>query len=263
MRKMATFLILLITAVAAPGQFALLHAKAPETAPAFETTPSEERLERFRRGEMFTDGGDLKKGVWGEMDGVIEAPPKIVWRLFVQANEWKSYHFPELADSRAVPEDVAQQAESVKKVEDFYKLLGNQTYDPMRDQKPGTVWINATFQYYDLPWPVSNRWIVLRNSNDETQSAKGVYRCTWEKRAGNVRTMSGEFRLEPFEGNPNRTLMLYRVETDPGASVPRFLMKWGVKKSLPAAMRIIRRESAKLYARPSPLLHIQSKQPPN
>jgi hypothetical protein len=229
----------------------------PESAPASSAPDSIDRLNRLRRGETLTDGGYLKKGVWGEMEGVIEAPPKILWRLFVQANDWKNYRLPELADSRAVSDEVAREAQSFNKVEEFYKLLDGRTFDPMDGQKPNSVWTNYTFQYYDLPWPVSNKWVVLKNVNDETQSSKGIYRCSWEKSAGNVKTLSGDFRLEPFEGNSNRTLMHYRVETDPGASVPKFLMKWGVKNSLPQAMFVIRRESAKLVSRPSPILRTQ------
>lgn len=232
------------------GQFAALPSQG---APESSADPSE----HLRRGDIFTDGGYLKKGVWGEMRGVVEAPPKVVWRLFIQANEWKNYKLPQMIDSRAVSEDVAQKAEALKKVEEFYALVGERTFDPLEKQVNLTSWSNHTFQYYDLPWPVSNKWIVMKNENDETQSEKGVYRSTWVKTAGNVRSLSGEFRLEPFEGDPKRTLLFYRVETDPGSGVPKFLLRWGVKKSLPAAMRVIRRESIRLARKPSPVLKTQ------
>ncbi len=251
MKRTLAFALLLFTSIPLVGQSGLLHAKAPETLPA------EERVELLRRGKIRTDGGYLKKGVWGEMEGVIQAPPKVVWRLFIQANEWRNYKLPQLVDSRAVSEEVAQGSASFKKVEDFYKLLGDRVFDPTQNQKSKTTWASHTFQYYDLPWPVSNKWMVMKNVNDETEGEKGVYRCSWEKTAGNVRTLSGEFRLEPFEGDPKRTLMFYRVETDPGSGVPKFLLKWGVKKSLPAAMRVIRRESVRLANKPSPILKTQ------
>lgn len=215
-----------------------------------------DKLSHLRKGEIFTDGGYLKKGVWGEMEGVIQAPPKVVWRLFIQANEWPKYKLPQMIDSRAVSEEIADSAVGLKKVEDFYKLLGDRTFDATQNQKSGTVWTNQVFQYYDLPWPVSNRWMVLQNKHDETEGSKGLYRCTWRSTAGNVKTLTGEFRLEPFEGDPNKTLMFYRVETDPG-HVPKFLLKWGVKKSLPAAMRVIRRESVRMASKPSPILKTQ------
>lgn len=265
MRKMMIPLVVLFTLSAVFGQFigpfeapevgAVYKAKKAET-PVF-SSPEEEKLYRLRKGETLTDGGYLKKGVWGEMEGVIQAPPKVVWRLFLQANEWNKYRLPQLMDSRAVSEEITQKAVSLKKVEEFYKLLGDQVFDPVKDQKSGTAWTNYSFQYYDLPWPVSNKWMILKNLNDEREGSKSLYVCKWEKVAGNLKILTGEFRLEPFEGDPNKTLMFYRVETDPGSGVPKFLLKWGVKKSLPTAMKVIRRESVRLYGRPSPILKTQ------
>jgi hypothetical protein len=243
-------------AAAPAGAVTKVKKKSAESRPVF-SSPEEERLYRLRRGEIFTDGGYLKKGVWGQMEGVVQAPPKIVWRLFIHANEWTKYKLPQLVDSRALSEEVALGAVPLKKVEDFYKLLGDRIFDATQNQKSKATWNNHTFQYYDLPWPVSNKWMVMRNTNDETEGEKGIYRCQWEKIAGNLRSLKGEFRIEPFAGDSKRTLLFYRVETDPGSGVPRFLLKWGVKKSLPAAMRVIRRESLRLANQPSPILKTQ------
>lgn len=248
--------MILFTAIACFGQFGEARAEKEES-PQTQPETQEERLDALRHGRVFTDGGYLKKGVWGEMEGVVYAPPRVVWRLFAQANEWPRYKLPQLIDCRAVSDEVAQQAVPLKKVEDYYKLVGDQVFDPLVNQKSNSMWTNHTFQYFDLPWPVSNKWIVMKNQNDETEGGKGIFRSSWAKIAGNVRTLSGEIRLSPFEGDPQKTLLFYRVETDPGSGVPKFLLKWGVKKSLPAAMHVIRREAIKLANRPSPILKTQ------
>ncbi|HEX5036728.1 MAG TPA: hypothetical protein VFX30_06185 [bacterium] len=215
-------------------------------ASAFAGPPEKPRDERLRAGEVWTDGGYLKKGVWGEMEGVVEAPPEVVWRLFIQANDWNGYHLPEMIDCRAVDEAILAQAKDTKKVDVFYKAMGDRTVDPVADRAKGSTWRNYTFQFFNLPWPVSDRWYIIENFADETNSAEGVYKTRWESRAGNIRSLTGELHLQPFEGDKSRTLLRYRVDTDPGASIPKFLLKWGVKKSLPAAMRVIRRESIRL-----------------
>ncbi len=69
--------------------------------------------------------------------------------------------------------------------------------------------------------------------------------------------MTGHMTLEIFEGNPNRTLMKYYVEANPGASVPKFLLKWGVKHSLPGALQAIQREAKRVANKPLPLLKTQ------
>lgn len=222
-----------------------------ETVPVFANA-SEERLYRLRHGEVLADGGYLPKGVWGRMEGLIQAPPDVVWRLYLQANDWKRYRLPNLFDSRAVSEEVARFAASTQKVEDFYKVLGDRFFDPEKDRRKGGVWTNHTFQYFDIPWPIANRWFVVRSLNDETKAHEGIYRAEWVKAAGNVRTIEGEILFEPFEGRRNLTRMEYNVKSDPGSSVPKFLVKWGVKKSMPAAIRAIRREAARVSRRPAP-----------
>ena len=56
--------------------------------------------------------------------------------------------------------------------------------------------------------------------------------------------------LQPFEGNPSRTRMVYIADVHPGAWVPRFLMKNVVTKSMPDAIKAIRRAAAKAQGRP-------------
>lgn len=237
---------------------AVYKAKKPAVVerPKFDSA-EEERGYRLRHGEVLTDGGHLKKGVWAVMDGVVEAPPEVVWRLFIHANDWRRYGLPDLIDCRAIDEGILDQVKDKKKVEAVYEALGNRVIDPVASRLSRSKWTNHTFQYFNMPWPVSDKWYIIQNFADETRSAEGIFKTTWENRAGNVRTMKGELALEPFEGSEKRTLLHYRVEVDPGSAIPRFLLKYGVKKSLPAAMRVIRRESIRLRDRPAPLLKTQ------
>lgn len=210
--------------------------------------------DRLQKGEAVAEGGYLAKGVWGKLEGVVEAPPAIVWGLFQQSNQWKRYGLPQLIDSRAISLELAEQSKSLKKVEDVYRAIGSQTYNPLQNQKYHAVWDNYVFQYYNVPWPLSNRWMTLKNTFDETRADQDFYSARWERVSGNIATLIGRMTLEPFEGNNNRTLMKYYVETDPGASVPKFLLKWAVKNSLPGAIQAIRREAQRLVQKPAPLL---------
>jgi hypothetical protein len=251
-----TFFVLFFTVLPPFPADAVYKVKPKAEKPVFGTA-EEERLYRLGKGEILTDGGYLKKGVWGKMEGVIQAQPEVVWKLFLNSNEWKNYRFPNMIDSRAATDAMVKEVGLSEKVEDFYRAIGNQAIDPFAERKKGAVWTNHTFQHYDLPWPVANRWMVVKNTNDETRVAEGVYRSEWAKAAGNVRTLDGSLSLEPFDGDKNRTLLVYQIKSDPGSHVPKFLLKWGVKKTMPAAIRIIRREAAKVV-RPVPLLKIQT-----
>lgn len=261
MKKRLTFIFLFIFCllVTAPSLDAVYKAKreAAEQRPVFANA-EEERLYDLKNGKIFTDGGYLKKGgAWGKMEGVVEAPTQSIWRLFIRANEWKKYRIPNLTDIRAVSEEVANRSKGLKTSDEFYALLGGQVFNDVEGQKIGGVWVNYTFQYYDLPWPVANKWVVLKNINDESRSAEGIYRSEWSKVGGNVNTMNGSASITPFEGNKNHTYFSYSVESDPASHVPKIFIKWGVKKSMPAAMKIIRREAQRAFGRPAPLLKTQ------
>lgn len=208
------------------------------------------RLARLRQGEILSEGGHLdKKGVWGRVEGVIEAPPELVWQIFYQANEWRRYGLPSLADSRSVTEEIAREVGSSQKAGDFYKVLGERVFDPSLVRRKRSTWTSYAFQFYNIPWPLADRWMIVKTDFDETGLGKGVYKAQWTKAAGNVRTVDGTLLLTPFEGN-KRTLVSYDVVTDPGSNVPKFILRWGVKKTMPAAVRAIRNEAKKIQ-RPS------------
>lgn len=183
------------------------------------------------------------------MVAVIPAPPQLVWELFVNSNDWNQYGIPRLTDSRIVSEELAVQ--DLNKVEDFYRALGDQSFLLSSFRRAGERWTHFAFQYYNIIWPVSNRWMVVKTSDDETRSAERIYKANWARAAGNVTTVDGYLLLEPFEGNSRLTRMEYGVKTDPGTHVPRFMVKWGVKKMMPAVINAIRREAAQRMSQPT------------
>lgn len=231
----------------APAGEAVYKVKKKEglKTPVFQSA-EEERFYRLDHGEVLTDGGYLEKGVWGRMEGVIEAPPELVWRLYIQANDWKRYQLPTLIDSRGVSPGVLERVGTSQHVEDFYRVGGGEFVDPTKERRRGAKWLNRTFQYYNVPWPVADRWFILKSENDETRSPEGFYKAEFKKVAGNVRTLDGTITFEVFRGNPKRTLMVYEVKSDPGSFVPKFLVRWGVRKTMPEAIRTIRREAARV-----------------
>lgn len=258
MKKILFSLLCSLSLILSTGAYsgAVYKVKKPEPRPTFQSK-EEARLYDLRRGAILTDGGYERGGVWGKMEGVIQAPSRVVWQLFLETNDWKHYGLPTLADSRAVNEAIVEKVGNSRKVSDFYEVMGEQRINPTIGRKSAGIWHSLTFQYYDLPWPVSNKWMIVKNKNDETRSKEGVYSVEWDKVAGNVKTMSGTLKITPFEGDDRRTLLEYNVLADPGTSVPRFLVRWGVKSTMPAVIQAIRRQAERVYGRPPPLLKIQ------
>ena len=202
------------------------------------------RIEKLEGGKIIAQADFSKRGIWAGMEAVIEAPPEIVWKLFVQANDWKKYH---VHDSRALSPEMMEQAPSADSVEDIYKIIGDQTFDPLSQRLVGKTWEAGTFQYYDLKWPLEDRWVVFTSHHDETDMKKGIYRSAWSKLGGNVRLYEGSLLLEPFEDDHHRTHLQYSVESHLGGFVPKFLVRWAVGKSIPEVIKAIRREAVRVW----------------
>jgi hypothetical protein len=213
--------------------------------------------DRLAHGEIVTNGDyQPKGGVWAKMVGVVQAPPEVVWDLFLQANKWKTYRIPHLTDSRAVDEQIAKASATIDHAEDIVKALNGRVVDPMTGRKKGGIWVNYTYQYYDLPWPVANKWMVVKTKNDESRATEHRYRGEWTKSGGNVKTVDGYIVIEPFDV-PEVALMTYYATSDPGSAVPKFLLKWGLKKSMPATIEAIRREALKISGAAPAILKAQ------
>lgn len=217
-----------------------------------------DRLEqRLSQGEIFTDGGFEGKAVWGKMKAVINVPPEIVWKLFIKTNDWKYYKMPTLADSHTVNAEILRQVGSSTKSERFYQVFGSQFIDPFLFQKKGQKWTGYFFQFFDLPWPVANHWMIVKADYDEAKIQESTYRCDWVKEAGNIVMSEGSFKLSRYQGDRYRTLFDYDVVADTGSSVPKFLLKWGIKSTMPGIVQAIRKVAQEEYGRPPPILQTQ------
>lgn len=208
---------------------------------------SKEQWVRLRQGEVLSEGGYLRRAVWGKMAALIMAPPAAVWEIFVSSDDWHRYGIPRLIDSRIVAQEVVRGVSGERGVEAFYEAMGSQRVPLDTIRRHGGQWTHYAFQYYNIPWPVANRWLIVETRDDEREAPNGNYRADWTLAGGNLKTMTGSFDVSPFEGDPKKTLLRYQVETNPGSHVPRFLMRWGVKKIMPAVVQSLRREAAKRY----------------
>ena len=204
------------------------------------------------RGWIYTTSDyDSGTSIQAKMQVVIEAPPEQVWELYTQNNNWKLYKIPTLVDSRALNESFVNELKNskVKKVRRFYSLLADRFHDPYATRHRGGKWESFAFQYYDLPWPVDNKWLVLKQIHDESKTSSSVFASESFGVGGNIKSFYSSAVFKPFENNPNRTLMDYKVTVDTGYPVPKFLLAWGTEQTLPRVMKAIRRY---LKTTPSP-----------
>jgi ribosome-associated toxin RatA of RatAB toxin-antitoxin module len=187
----------------------------------------------------------------GEIMGIIEAPPKIVWQVITDINNFK-YFMPRTLNSLAIAADklplILQRRPT--QADEVEKLLGCNPTDPASYCIPGGKYDVYLYSHLDFPWPAKNRWYIIKLQQDETRAVQHCYHSSWSLVTGNLRENSGEWLLEPF--GSTKTKVIYRLCTDPGGAIPKFLVERGTSNTMPQIIEAVRERAAKLCGRKQP-----------
>lgn len=209
--------------------------------------------QKLAAGEIIvsTKGDPGKSLQCAEMMGVIDAPPEIVWQVISDLNNFKNF-MPRMRNSMAVaPEKIPvilqRKPTQAKEVE---RLLGPIPADPSTYRVPGGKYTIYFYGYVDLPWPCSNRWYIIKGLRDETQAAQHRYHSSWSLVTGNLRENSGGWILEPFDSA--KTKATYRLCTDPGGPIPKFLITQGTCSTMPQIIKAVRKRAADILGQKRP-----------
>lgn len=148
-----------------------------------------------------------------------------VWQVLIDTNNWKDVHPSDYTDSRTLDKNQFDLVKQKKpdSVKAFYKLVGVQTFSSTMGRKEGKIWTHTNFQRFHLPWPLHDRWVVMKVKNDETSDSLGRYRYDYEMIAGNFKALKGYWELLPLPDKPGWTEFRGQYDSDPGIFVPQFL----------------------------------------
>ena len=208
---------------------------------------------RLAAGEIIVsttevDGTCIKSG---EMTGIIDAPPEIVWQVITDVNNFKDF-MPRTLASRAVAPDKLPAILRLKptQAEEVERLLGPTPMDPASCRIPGGKYTVYFYSHLNFPWPAQNRWYIIKGVQDETHAGQHLYRSSWSLVIGNLKENSGEWILEPY--GSHATKAIYRLRTDPGGCIPGFLVKQGTYNTMPQIIAAVRKRAASLLGYKQP-----------
>jgi len=230
-----------------PGKGALICCLAVFAAwgLAPRSNPAADLQGRLAAGEIVFHSQDApgSSAKEGEATGVVEAPPPKVWGVVTDANNFRQF-LPRMVNSRLVG------FEELKKIlqerpgtpAGVEAILGPEPPDLASFRIPGGKYTGYFYGHVEVPWPLRDRWYVVRVLWDESAAARQVYTCSWSLVTGNLREYRGEWRVEPF--GEGRTRLTYRVVTDPGGLAPPFLVEEFSTKTLPQVIAGVRARAA-------------------
>ncbi len=185
-------------------------------------------------------GSGLRKG---RVTGVVAAPPAKVWEVVTDANNFQ-FFMPRMLRSRLVRQEelnriLQTSPTSAGAVE---AILSSSPPDLAHFRVPGQKYSGYLYGHVKVPWPLGNRWYVLKVQWDESQAARHIYTSSWSLLTGNLKENKGEWKVEPF--GDQKTLLTYRVVTDPGGLAPKFLVEKITAQTLPQIIIAVRNRLA-------------------
>ena len=203
---------------------------------------------RLKEGEIIActedvEGTRVKKGT---VTGVINVPPETVWQVITDNNNFKKF-MPQTLDSLIVPKETVAKMlkKNPKKRLQIERLLNNKISNPLSYQSPGEKRVVYFYSLLDFPWPISNRWYIIKINRDETRAAEHIYFDSWNLEIGNLKMNQGFWLLEPFGEGYTKTT--YQLLIDPGGHIPKFFIDIGTKKTMPDVIRAVRERAYEIY----------------
>lgn len=171
----------------------------------------EAQLKRLAAGEVLVferrpTGG---RGVAAEAVGVVDAPPAETWPV-------------------------------VRDCEHFSKFLPS-TKSSARKQEGND---SLCFDEIALPFPLANLWADTKSVVYEAPG--GHARREWSLVRGTYRRNQGAWSVHPFGAGGTRSLVSYRIDSDPSLAVPDFILKSAQAGSLPDVIRGVRKRVLQL-----------------
>ena len=95
------------------------------------------------------------------------------------------------------------------------------------------------YHCFDFPFPIGDRRCIVRTIRDRVN-----FRTRYVMVRGDMKVNEGSWKLEPYG---DRTLATYRTRSDPGLSVPGFLVSMGTRSVLPDVIEGVRHHVIEMF----------------
>lgn len=164
-------------------------------------------------------------------EGVLRASPERIWSQIIRFNDYATF-MPHVLESFFITEKGVEALKSAG-TRNANKLRAvAKKYKVPVPRREGQEWSGLVFMVLNTPFPVENRWYVIRTVQDETRAAEHKYKRCWTLVTGNIESAQGCWTFAPG-ANPGETASRYDDQADPGGNVPEWVTRMGATQTIP------------------------------
>ena len=164
-------------------------------------------------------------------EGVLKASPDDVWKYLIRFNEYDRF-MPRVIESFFISEEGVQ---ALKKAPTRNANRLRHVARPFKidlQEQTGQIWKGFVFMVVDAPFPVENRWYVLKMTMDESRSNEHRYERCWTLVAGNIKSADGCWSVEPAKEG-SFSVSHYQDHINLGGKVPEWVSRIGATQTVP------------------------------
>lgn len=163
--------------------------------------------------------------------GVLQASPEKIWSHVIRFNEYAAF-MPHVVDAFLITEEGVEAIKNAGTVNANKLRAVAKPYKTAVRRKEGGRWEALAFMVLNTPFPVENRWYVIRTTQDETEADGHKFKRCWELVTGNIDAAKGCWSFAPG-ASPDETSSVYEDQADPGGNVPAWVTRAGATQTIP------------------------------
>lgn len=163
--------------------------------------------ERLGKGEVLIDttpvaGCELPEA---RMRAVVDAPLERVWAIIDKCDEYRTT-MPRIRESK----ELSREGDVIR-----CRIV------------------------FGAPWPMKDLSAITVARHESTPARKSR---SWDLESGDYKHNRGSWVLVPFDAEGKRTLVEYRLHSEPKVGVPAFLQEFAVRNGLPDLISQLRKQ---------------------
>lgn len=158
----------------------------------------------------------------------LDAPVEGVWQAILDSNNHAGV-YPRMKRSFCLEKEHVEESkqDKLRNGATIERRYHKKRCEPSAMRKRGSIWLYHLFQELDYPFPLSDRWMMMETSNDETGIHKGTYKQHGKLLYGRQEIYEFSLIAQSHPKYANQTQLTVHIWTDPGG----IIMDWMVKEA--------------------------------